>query len=101
MRFHRTTCYAAANVFLMISTALGSAQEPPLASGLQSPRGLFARTDGLLLVAEQGGRVLSLTPDGALTPVVAGIVTGTWEAPEGPSIVGASAAIQLGARSTT
>jgi hypothetical protein len=89
-------CLAASAV--SISAAAAFAQEPPLVTGLNAPRGLSV-VDGSVLVAEQGkGQLLLVAPDGGTQVVLGGIPAGQFDAPEGPTVAGPDAAIKVGER---
>lgn len=86
---------AVAAIPLAISSAAMS-QAPIVVEGLQAPRGLSVSGDALLIAAQADGRILRLAADGTVTPLFEGIVAGTYESPEGTSVVGVNAAIQVG-----
>lgn len=77
-------------------TASALAQEALTVPNLGNPRGLSV-ADGALLIAEQkGGKILSVAADGTVTPVVEGLVTGSYTSPEGPTVVGVNAVSKSG-----
>lgn len=72
------------------------AQDGLSVPNLKKPRGLSV-ADGNLLIAEQsGGRILSVAPDGTVTPLFEGLTSGEYTSPEGPTAVGVDAVVKSG-----
>ena len=63
--------------FLALTATSGDEGTRPVATGLVAPRGLHPLPDGALLIAEGGGRILRLDPDGALQTVADQLPTAT------------------------
>ena len=63
--------------FLALTATSSDEGTRPVATGLAAPRGLHPLPDGALLIAEGGGRILRLDPDGALQTVADQLPTAT------------------------
>lgn len=84
---------AAAAGILVVAGAL--AQSAPVVTDLGAPRGLTA-TDSGILVADQGnGRILRMQTDGTIETVAEGLPSVVADSPEGPLVVGVTAAIEV------
>jgi sugar lactone lactonase YvrE len=68
-----------------------------IAAGLDAPRGLQVLDDGSLLVAEGGGRVITIAPDGTIDVVASGLPSASFDDPPlGTVTIGPSSALSVG-----
>ena len=63
--------------FIALAVMSGDEGVSPVVTGLTAPRGLHPLPEGVLLIAEGGGRILRLDPDGELQTVADQLPTAT------------------------
>lgn len=85
---------------LLLGSVFAQQAPPPgtiLAAGLNAPRGLHVLDDGSLLVAEGGGRVITVGTDGSINVIASGLPTESFEDPPlGTVTIGPSSALPVG-----